>query len=218
MATLKQRVHRMNSSGSYDTVHYETQASLVLYTNNSQSNVSGALDKLFTDMSGKAASSHNHAASNITSGTLGVARGGTGASTLTSGSYILGNGTSAVQFKTAAQVLSHIGHAASNHTHSGYCNVAVGTVSSMSSSLTCSFDVKAAIVLGSTGYGNSGFCWAVIAAGTKQYLVSSSMSSTVNLSSNSNAVISGQTVSGTVYIYHGNNSSKYTADAIIAFG
>ena len=30
MATLKQRVHRMNSSGSYDTIHYETSSSLVL--------------------------------------------------------------------------------------------------------------------------------------------------------------------------------------------
>ena len=77
MATLKQRVHLKNSSGTYDTVHYETEAGLVLYTNNSQSTVSGALDKLFTDMSGKAASSHNHAGSAITSGTVAAARLGT---------------------------------------------------------------------------------------------------------------------------------------------
>lgn len=56
-----------------------------------------------------AAASHNHAASNITSGTLGVARGGTGQSSLTSGSYLVGNGTSGVSLKTAAQVLSDIG-------------------------------------------------------------------------------------------------------------
>ena len=49
MATLKQRVHLKNSSGTYDTVHYETEAGLVLYTNNNQSNVSEALDTLFTD-------------------------------------------------------------------------------------------------------------------------------------------------------------------------
>lgn len=30
MATLKQRVHRKNSSGSYDTIHYETSASCVV--------------------------------------------------------------------------------------------------------------------------------------------------------------------------------------------
>lgn len=47
MATLKQRVHRYNGS-SYDTVHYETQADLVTYTNNSQSTVSGALDDLYS--------------------------------------------------------------------------------------------------------------------------------------------------------------------------
>lgn len=47
MATLKQRVHRYNGS-SYDTVHYETQADLVTYTNNNQSNVKGALDDLYT--------------------------------------------------------------------------------------------------------------------------------------------------------------------------
>lgn len=45
---------------------------------------------------GAAASSHNHAASNITSGTLEVARGGTGATTFTSGQALIGNGTGAV--------------------------------------------------------------------------------------------------------------------------
>lgn len=71
MATLKQRVHRMNSDGTYDVIHYETDSSIVTYTNNSQSNVSGALDALF---SGKAASSHNHSGSNINSGTVAPAR------------------------------------------------------------------------------------------------------------------------------------------------
>lgn len=43
-----------------------------------------------------AAKSHNHAAGEITSGTLGVARGGTGRSTLSSGYFLRGNGTGAV--------------------------------------------------------------------------------------------------------------------------
>ena len=30
MATLKQRLHRLNSSGTYDVVHLETSADLVL--------------------------------------------------------------------------------------------------------------------------------------------------------------------------------------------
>lgn len=50
-------------------------------------------------------------ASKITSGTLPVARGGTGQSSLTSGSYLRGNGTGGVQTRTPAQVLSDIGAA-----------------------------------------------------------------------------------------------------------
>lgn len=46
---------------------------------------------------GAAASSHNHAASNITSGTLAVARGGTGLATHTANAVLTGNGTSAVK-------------------------------------------------------------------------------------------------------------------------
>ena len=45
---------------------------------------------------GAAAAAHNHAASNITSGTLGIARGGTGKSTHTANAVLTGNGTSAV--------------------------------------------------------------------------------------------------------------------------
>lgn len=45
---------------------------------------------------GAAAATHNHAASNITSGTLPVARGGTGVATLTSGAALIGNGANAV--------------------------------------------------------------------------------------------------------------------------
>lgn len=47
-------------------------------------------------------SSHNHDASNINSGTLGVSRGGLGRSTLTGGSFLRGNGTGAVTMSTPA--------------------------------------------------------------------------------------------------------------------
>ena len=60
-------------------------------------------------LDGKANSSHNHSASNITSGTLGVARGGTGRSTLTSGYFLRGNGTGAVTMSSVAQVKSALG-------------------------------------------------------------------------------------------------------------
>jgi len=56
-----------------------------------------------------AAASHNHNASAINAGTLGVARGGTGRSTLTSGSYLVGAGTSQVALKTPAEVRTNIG-------------------------------------------------------------------------------------------------------------
>lgn len=67
---------------------------------------------------------HTHAADDIASGTLSVERGGTGKGSVTSGSYLVGNGTGAMTEKTAAQVLSHIGAAASGHTHSNYAPVA----------------------------------------------------------------------------------------------
>lgn len=62
-----------------------------------------------TELNGKANSSHNHSASNITSGTLGVARGGTGRSTLTSGYFLRGNGTGAVTMSSISEVQSALG-------------------------------------------------------------------------------------------------------------
>lgn len=46
--------------------------------------VDGVTSNIQTQLNGKAASSHNHSASNITSGTLGIARGGTGGTTAAS--------------------------------------------------------------------------------------------------------------------------------------
>jgi len=66
---------------------------------------------------GAAAAVHNHAASDVTSGTLGVARGGTGKGSVTAGSYLVGDGTNAMTEKTPAQVLSDIGAAAASHNH-----------------------------------------------------------------------------------------------------
>jgi hypothetical protein len=62
-------------------------------------------------------SPHPHSAADITSGTLAVARGGTGAGSYTAGSYLIGNGTSAFGVKTPAQVLTDINAAAKVHTH-----------------------------------------------------------------------------------------------------
>lgn len=57
---------------------------------------------------GKAAASHEHSAISITSGTLPVVRGGTGVGELTSGSYLVGNGTGSVTLKTPAEVLADV--------------------------------------------------------------------------------------------------------------
>lgn len=134
MATLKQRLRRKNSSGSYDTVYLETIATVVKMSESDSTTVATAIanrlplsggtltgnltgqyitgtwlqttaatDKAgdFATIDGEgwiykrtaaevlsdigaqaagsyAAASHNHAASAITSGTLAVARGGTG--------------------------------------------------------------------------------------------------------------------------------------------
>lgn len=47
---------------------------------------------------------HTHSATDITSGTLPVARGGTGRDTLTAGRYLRGDGTGAVQSRTNSEV------------------------------------------------------------------------------------------------------------------
>ena len=79
MATLKQRLHRKNSSGTYDTIHLETSADCITGTLAIAHGGTGATTAANARTNlGAAASSHNHSAANITSGTLSVARGGTG--------------------------------------------------------------------------------------------------------------------------------------------
>ena len=72
MATLKRRLYRKNSSGTYDTVYLETDASII-------------------------------------TGTLPVSHGGTGRTTLTSGYFLRGNGTSAVTMSSIDQVKEALG-------------------------------------------------------------------------------------------------------------
>ena len=78
MATLKQRLRRKNSSGTYDTVYLETCATVVKMSETDSTLLSSKISSMDTTIAGKAAASHNHSAANITSGTLAVARGGTG--------------------------------------------------------------------------------------------------------------------------------------------
>jgi hypothetical protein len=64
-----------------------------------------------------APAAHKHSADDITSGTLAVARGGTGAGTFTKGGYLVGNDAGALQTKAAAEVLTDIGAAPKSHSH-----------------------------------------------------------------------------------------------------
>src|SRR5690606_16449461 len=88
---------------------------------------SGGSDPITPAMIGAAPASHNHSASQITSGTLPVARGGTGLSSLTAGSYLRASSSSAFELRTPAQVRSDIGAAPASHTHSP-ADVGLGNV------------------------------------------------------------------------------------------
>lgn len=88
MAILKQRLNRKNDSGTYDTIYLETIATVIKMSDTDNTLLSSKIASMDTAIAGKqpagsyAAASHNHSAANITSGTLTVAHGGTGQTTL----------------------------------------------------------------------------------------------------------------------------------------
>lgn len=121
MAILKQRLNRKNSSGTYDTIYLETIATVVKMSESDSTKLSDKISSMDTAIAGKAAASHNHSASNITSGTLAVARGGTGQTSVdttpTSGSKKMctsGGIYTALSGKQPAG-----SYAAANHNHNG---------------------------------------------------------------------------------------------------
>ena len=91
MATLRRRLHRFNGT-SYDVVHFETEANLVKMTDGTT--LENKISTMNSAISGKAPSSHNHSASNITSGVLSVTRGGTGQTSIDGLKTALGIGGS----------------------------------------------------------------------------------------------------------------------------
>ena len=81
MATLKFRLNRKNSSGSYDTIHYETSSNIVMRSNGESAETALArTDSHISNRSnphnvtasqiGAAAASHTHGAGQVTAGTL----------------------------------------------------------------------------------------------------------------------------------------------------
>ena len=80
-----------------------------------QSGLSHLWSRLKTLLADKANATHEHSATDITSGTISVARGGTGKESVTSGNYLVGNGTNAMTEKTPAEVLADIGAASESY-------------------------------------------------------------------------------------------------------
>lgn len=136
MATLKQRLHRKNSSGSYDTIYLETQASLVKMDDGTT--LTSKISSMDTAINGKAASNHTH--SNATTSAAGFMTGAmvtklngiaTGANAYSHPSAKQCNYSythpSTKQCDAAAGNHTHSGYAASSHNHSA-ANITSGTL------------------------------------------------------------------------------------------
>lgn len=119
MAILKQRLNRKNDSGIYDIIYLETIATVIKMSDTDNTLLSSKIASMDTAINGKqpagsyAAASHNHSAANITSGTLAVARGGTGQTTLdtavgTASARAIYAGTSAMTSGTTALTTGRI--------------------------------------------------------------------------------------------------------------
>lgn len=96
---------------------------------------------------------HNHSTSDINAGTLGVARGGTGAGTLASHGVMVGNGTGAVAVTgtgTAGQVLTSNGASADPT----FQNVPTGSVDMLDDFFSVDSSLMTEVMSVSVGVGN----------------------------------------------------------------
>jgi hypothetical protein len=127
-----------SGDGKSTTVTFTEAASRAApVSGETQATLWGKVKKLFTDLKSVAfsgsysdlinvpgsftPSAHNHGAGDINSGTLPVARGGTGATSLTSGYLLMGNGTGAVSAVAPSTVAAKVGVAY------GTCSTAAAT-------------------------------------------------------------------------------------------
>lgn len=106
MAILRRRLHRFNGT-SYDVVHFETEASLVKMADGIT--LENKINTMNSAISGKANSSHNHSAANITSGTLSVSRGGTGVTSMDALKSALGIGGGSGAIPSAPVSIGSVG-------------------------------------------------------------------------------------------------------------
>ena len=72
------------------------------------------IDSAIAAVPGKANAAHTHATTDINSGSLSVARGGTGQSTLTLGSFLVGNGTNGIAATTPVDATLQMGRGYGN--------------------------------------------------------------------------------------------------------
>ena len=115
MATLKQRLHRKNSSGTYDTIHLETGADCITGTLAIANGGTGATTAANARTNlGAAASSHNHSANQITSGTLPISRGGTGVTSIDALKNALGMNNNSGMYKIFSETQNIISNVTNN--------------------------------------------------------------------------------------------------------
>lgn len=131
MAILKQRLNRKNSSGGYDTIYLETIATVVKMSETDSTLLSTKISNMDTAIASKqpagsyAAASHNHSANNITSGTLAVARGGTGQTSVDTTPT-----ANSKKMCTSGGILTALnGKAPSNHSHTNMLKLSSWTAS-----------------------------------------------------------------------------------------
>ena len=137
-------------------------------------------------------------ANNISAGTLPVARGGTGASTLTSNAILKGNGTSAIATATASDIVTAIGSTAvTNSTNA--TNVLGGAANQIlynTGSGATSFLTAPTVASSYLKWTGSAFAWDTISSGgilsiTGTPPISVSAGSTPTISLNTSGVVAG---------------------------
>lgn len=175
----------------------------------------GVTSAVQTQLDGKAASSHTHAASDINSGTLAVARGGTGLSSAAAGDLLYASASNTwagLAAGTNGQVLAMVSGAPAWSTQTGVtgsgASIGVATWSG-SSTLTTSSDFTfngTTLSIGSTsGTSERLKCYGIV----QVYLSASASAFEFYASGQSRGKVSySSTYGGEIYLYNNSSSSR----------
>lgn len=181
--------------GSNTQVQFNSSGSLSGSSNFTFNSGTGAVTA--TSFSGSGAGLTALNASNVSSGTLAVDRGGTGAGSFTSGGLLRGNGTSALSVASASDIVTAIGSTAvtnaTNIAGGGANQISYNTGAGATSFITA--PTSASTFLQWTG---SAFSWAAVSPGgvssvTASSPIASSGGSTPNISLGTVGVSNGGT-------------------------